>query len=93
MKETPEIPPVAGDIPVLYLANSPHLDLRLVTTPPKPMVAIIELLEREETGDIVHVYMSRDPINLYPELVERGWSWSKTFATDGFLHLVLSRDP
>ena len=90
MSEQTVQPPVAGDIPVQYFEGIPCLDLRQVTTPPKPLIAIIELIEREQTGDIVHVLMSRDPINLYPELVERGWTWTKQLTEDGSLRLILS---
>ncbi|MBZ0217993.1 MAG: DUF2249 domain-containing protein [Fimbriimonadaceae bacterium] len=91
MSEEKIQPPVAGDIPVITIENSPGLDLRQVTTPPKPMVAVVELISRPDIGNIVHILMSRDPINLYPELTECGWSWSKEFAEDGTLRLTLTR--
>lgn len=85
---------MAGDVPVLWEAGAPCLDLRGIHTPPKPLVAIIELIERADTGDTVRVLMARDPINLYPELVERGWSWAKEPAGavgEGELCLTLTR--
>jgi hypothetical protein len=83
--------PVAGDVPVLWEAGALCLDLRGIETPPKPLVAIIELIERPDTGDTVRVLMARDPVHLYPELAERGWSWTKELAEGGGLCLILRR--
>lgn len=85
--------PVAGDVPVLWEAGALCLDLREINVPPKPLVAIVELIERADTGDMVRVLMARDPVNLYPELMERGWSWTKEPAEDGGLRLTLTREP
>ncbi len=82
---------VAGDIAVTRCRGMPCLDLRQVTVPPKPMVAILELLEHPGTGNAVFVLMSRDPVNLYPELVERNWSWQRRFKDNGEVHLTLTR--
>lgn len=84
--------PVAGDVPVLWDAGALCLDLRGIDTPPKPLVAVVELIERADTGNTVRVLIARDPVNLYPELVERGWSWSTERAEDGSLRLTLTRD-
>ena len=84
--------PVAGDVPVLWEAGAPCLDLRRIDVPPKPLVAVVELIERADTGNTVRVLIARDPVNLYPELVERGWSWTKQVAPDGSLRLTLTRD-
>jgi len=92
VSETVKCAPVAGDIPVLWDAGALCLDLRGIDTPPKPLVAVVELIERSDTGDRVRVLIARDPVNLYPELVERGWSWSKEHAEDGSLHLTLTRN-
>ncbi len=51
-----------------------HIDVRGLP-PPEPMVAIITLIERPETGDIIIVHLEREPVFLYPELDERGWSY------------------
>jgi hypothetical protein len=91
--ESPMKPmPVAGDVPVLWEAGALCLDLREIDVPPKPLVAIVELIDRADTGDTVRVLIARDPVNLYPELVERGWSWTKEFAEDGGLRLILTRE-
>ena len=50
-----------------------HIDLRGLS-PPEPMVEILRLLE---SGAVVSLtaHFDRDPIFLYPELDERGWSY------------------
>jgi hypothetical protein len=58
------------------------------------LVAIVELLERADTGDTVRILMARDPVNLYPELVERGWFWTKEppdAVGEGELRLTITR--
>ncbi len=92
VSETVERKPVAGDVPVLWEDGALCLDLRGIDTPPKPLVAVVELIERADTGDTVRVLIGREPVNLYPELVERGWSWTKEPAKDGGLLLILARD-
>jgi len=93
MSDNDPLSPVAGDVPVAWDDGVPLLDLRAVDTPPKPLVAIIELIERPTTGNCVHLLMARDPVHLYPELVERGWSWSKEQPEDGVFFLILNREP
>ena len=49
-----------------------HIDVRGLP-PPQPMLQILALLETIAAGaGIVHHH--REPIYLYPELAERGWS-------------------
>ena len=93
VSETVKRMPVAGDIPVIWEAGTLCLDLRGIETPPKPLVAIVELIERADTGNTVRVLIGRDPVPLYPELAERGWSWNKEPAEDGGLCLTLRRQP
>ena len=92
MSEPEKCAPVAGDIPVSFEAGMYCLDLREIDQPPRPLVAIVELLERCDAGDTVRVLMARDPLNLYPELIERGWSWTRQDAEDGDLYLILRRE-
>ncbi len=93
MSETEKHAPVAGDIPVLWHDGIPCLDLRGIDQPPRPLLAVIELIERPGTGDTVHVVIDRDPIHLFPELMERGWSWTKQSIGNGDLRLTLTREP
>ena len=92
MSEPVSRAPVAGDVPVLWKDGALCLDLRGIDTPPKPLVAVVELIERADTGNRVRVLFARDPVHLYPELTERGWSWIKERADDGGLCLTLTRD-
>lgn len=55
-----------------------HLDLRGLE-PPEPMVAILGEIDGG-TARRVTAYMDREPIFLYPELDERGWTSSVCFA-------------
>lgn len=53
-------------------ADGVHLDLRGMF-PPEPMIEILREIDCGAGGPII-VYMDRDPILLYPELEDRGWS-------------------
>ncbi len=58
-----------------------HLDVRGLE-PPQPMVKILRLIDSGEAGDILIVHFDRDPIFLYPELDDRGWSHEIVAACD-----------
>ena len=49
-----------------------HLDLRGLF-PPQPMVEILREIESGSVGPLT-VHMDRDPVLLYQELEDRGWS-------------------
>ncbi len=50
-----------------------HIDVRGLE-PPEPMVAILELIESGEVEGALIAHLDREPIFLYPELDDRGWS-------------------
>lgn len=50
-----------------------HIDVRGLV-PPQPMLAILKLLDDPATGSTIIVHHEREPVFLYPELDERGWS-------------------
>ena len=50
-----------------------HVDVRGLA-PPEPMVAILRLIDGNEAGPVVVAHLDREPIFLYPELDDRGWS-------------------
>ncbi len=50
-----------------------HLDVRGLA-PPEPMVAILELIDALDDDNIIIVHHFRDPVYIYPELADRGWS-------------------
>lgn len=83
--------PVAGGVAVWFEDGVAQLDVRGLE-PPRPMVAVVELIERLGTGDTVVVRFDRDPIHLYPELVERGWTWSRVPSTPDQVRLRLTRE-
>ncbi len=61
--------------------------------PPQPLLGILTLLDSPDVTDTVIVRHDRDPLLLYPELEERGWTWSQLVAPMGQLHLRLTRIP
>jgi hypothetical protein len=50
-----------------------HFDVRNLECP-DPMVEILGLIDRGEAGDVVIVHLDQEPIFLYPELDDRGWT-------------------
>lgn len=79
--------PVAED---WQAADGTHIDVRGLP-PPEPMVAILSLLERPTTADRVIVHHDREPVFLYPELAERGWSHEIIDGEPGEVRLLLTR--
>ena len=58
---------------IWHTANTVHVDVRGLS-PPEPMVAILRLLEGGEVESVLVAHLDREPIFLYPELDNRGWS-------------------
>ena len=50
-----------------------HVDLRGLD-PPEPMVTVLQMVDRGEVENALIAHFDREPIFLYPELDERGWS-------------------
>jgi uncharacterized protein (DUF2249 family) len=55
-------------------AEGVHIDVRGLAAP-NPMTAILRMIEQPDCGAVVVVHHERDPVFLFPELAERGWSW------------------
>ena len=53
-------------------ADGTHIDVRDLPAP-APMVQILALLQRLPRSAVVIVHHQRDPVWLYPELVQIGW--------------------
>ncbi len=68
-----------------------HIDVRGLDAP-MPMIAVIALLERPGTGGEVIVHHEREPLYLYPELAERGWSYEVLFTDGDEVRLRLTKD-
>lgn len=50
-----------------------HIDVRGLD-PPGPMVAILRLIDSGEVDAVIIAHLDREPVFLYPELHERGWT-------------------
>jgi TusA-related sulfurtransferase len=50
-----------------------HIDVRGLD-PPGPMIAILRMIDGGEVGDVLIAHLDREPIFLYPELDQRGWT-------------------
>lgn len=55
-------------------ADAVHIDLRGLE-PPEPMVAVLQAIDGGKVVDTPLIaHLDREPIFLYPELDDRGWS-------------------
>ncbi len=84
------VPTSIHGVTVAWVDGVPSLDLRGLQ-PPQPAVVILTFLEGEDCGDAVLVRLERDPVFLYPELVERGWSWEPVSVAPDDVRLRLYR--
>lgn len=75
---------------VWLVAGIANIDVRGLP-PPQPMVEIIRLLESPGVGSEVIVHHEREPIYLYPELAERGWTHDIVAIAPGNVRLRLTR--
>jgi len=73
-----------------YEKNDLHIDVRGLP-PPEPMVAILGQLDSAGQNGPVTVHHNRDPIYLYPELAERGWSWTIVTGEPDEVRLLLTK--
>jgi hypothetical protein len=62
-----------GTTRVWQSADGIHIDVRGLH-PPEPMIEILKLLDRPDIPSVI-AHLDREPIFLYPELDERGWSY------------------
>jgi len=63
-------------------ADAIHIDLRGLE-PPEPMVAILQAIDGGEVDTALIAHLDREPIFLYPELDDRGWSHELIQCPDG----------
>ncbi|HET9717898.1 MAG TPA: DUF2249 domain-containing protein [Pseudolabrys sp.] len=54
-------------------AEAVHIDVRGLD-PPEPMIAILQAIDGGEVDGVLIAHLDREPIFLYPELDERGWT-------------------
>ncbi len=58
--------------------------------PPRPLVAILRLVDTLGDTGVVIVHHDREPMLLYPELAERGWVAHGLAAPQGEVRLRLT---
>ena len=58
---------------VWHTPDAVHIDVRGLE-PPEPMVAILRIIDHGEVDSVLIAHLDREPIFLYPELDDRGWS-------------------
>ena len=71
-------------------ADGIHIDVRGLP-PPQPMVNILALVESIRDATPVVVHHERDPLFLYPELAEIGWTFERLDAPEGEVRLLLKK--
>jgi hypothetical protein len=71
-------------------AGALHIDVRGLE-PPQPLVAILQLVDSIQNAGEIIVHHDRDPLLLYPELAERGWTAEALAAPTGEVRLRLAR--
>jgi hypothetical protein len=72
-------------------ADGAHIDVRGLT-PPNPMVAILRLVSQPDCGAVVIVHHEREPVFLFPELLQRGWSYEAVPAPSPEVRYRLRRE-
>jgi len=50
-----------------------HIDVRGLE-PPEPMVEILRMIDHGAVESVLIAHLDREPVFLYPELVDRGWN-------------------
>lgn len=73
-------------------ADGTHIDVRGLPSP-QPMVQILSLLQRLPRDAVVTVHHERDPVWLYPELVQIGWWADRIPGEPGEVRLRLTASP
>jgi hypothetical protein len=70
--------------------DATHIDVRGLA-PPQPLVQILQLVAQLPHDGVLVVHHDRDPMLLYPELLQIGW-WADHIAGDpGEVRLRLAR--
>lgn len=69
-------------------ADGLHIDVRGINAP-GPLTSVLGLIDGGQHGGVVIVHHNRQPLFLFPELAERGWSWNQVPGEPGEVRLVL----
>jgi len=62
-----------GSPRVWRTVDAVHIDVRDLE-PPEPMIAILRTIDEGTVDTALIAHLDREPIFLYPELDDRGWS-------------------
>lgn len=89
----PDLPPISSDFGAAIWRDDDgvHIDVRTLEAP-APMLAILQLTDGPDHGGRITVHHRRDPLYLYPELAERGWSWQRIDGEPGEIRLLLIKE-
>lgn len=79
-------------------ADAVHIDVRDLE-PPEPMIAILRAIDEGTADTALIAHLDREPVFLYPELDERGWSheimpssWANPDCEDGVMLRMVRQD-
>ena len=72
-------------------ADGVHIEVRGLA-PPSPMVLILKLIASLDGSTPVVVHLDRDPLPLYGELAQRGWSAQRIEGDAAEVRLRLLKD-
>jgi hypothetical protein len=78
----------AGRALTWHSGGAVHIDVRGLEAP-KPLIAVLGLIEGGGHAGHIVVHLDREPIYLYPELEERGWRYARVPAPEGEVRLEL----
>jgi hypothetical protein len=73
-------------------ADGVHIDVRGLAAP-APLHAILTLIDSGRHDGVIIVHHEREPLFLFPELAERGWTHAVVEGEPGEVRLVLRREP
>ena len=60
--------------------------------PPEPLQRVLTALDALDEGEFLHVLHRREPLLLYPELMDRGFRYLTTFERDYDCEVFIWRD-
>lgn len=69
-----------------------HIDVRGLP-PPQPMMRVLHLLGQLRDDAVLVVHLERDPVWLYPELLQLGWWAEAVDGAAGEVRLRIARTP
>ena len=75
---------------IWFEADATHIDVRGLP-PPEPLVQILRLVAQLPARAVLIVHHDRDPLLLYPELLELGWWADRIEGEAGEVRLRLAR--